>query len=139
LFRCAVIALAAVFLFPFAAMGEKKLVDDSEYNDKEFKKCNISDYSNMVDGDDISWVWVDPSVQLARYRVKVGKVDNKSEIRSKSLVTTVKSTFSSYFGDMETKGSNGTFTADVCIYMAENFARARRGYLSSEDTRCRRV
>jgi len=123
--RCAIIALAAVFLFPFAARGEKKLVDDSEYKDKEFKKCNISDYSKMVDGDDIGWVWVDPSVQLAKYRVKVGKVENKSEIRSKSLVTTVKSTFSSYFDDMESKGGNGTLTADVCIYMAENFSAGK--------------
>jgi len=125
IFRCAIIALAAVFLFPFTAMGEKKLVDDSEYKDKDFKKCNISDYSKMVDGDDIGWVWVDPSVKLAGYMMKVGKVENKSEIRSKSLVTTVKSTFSSYFGDMETKGGSGTLTADVCIYMAENFSAGK--------------
>ena len=125
MYRCAIIALAAVFLFPFTAMGEKKLVDDSEYKDKDFKKCNISDYGKMVEGDDIGWVWVDPSVKLAGYMMKVGKVENKSEIRSKSLVTTVKSTFSSYFGDMETKGGSGTLTADVCIYMAENFSAGK--------------
>jgi hypothetical protein len=122
---CALTALAAVALCPAAAMAEKKLTDDSEYSDKDFRKCIISDYGNMVDGDDISWVWVDPSVKLARYRVKVGKVDNKSEIRSKSLVSTVKSTFSSYFADMDTKGGNGTLSADVCIYMAENFSAGK--------------
>lgn len=125
MFRCAIIALAALVLFPISAMAEKKLIEDSEYSDKDFKRCNITDYSNMVDGDDISWVWVDPSVQLARYRVKMGKVDNKSDMRSKSLVSKVRSTFSSYFADMDVKGSSGTLTADVCIFMAENFSAGK--------------
>jgi hypothetical protein len=121
----AVIALITAFFTPFTVFGAKKLVDDGEYTDKDFKKCNISDYSDMVDGDDISWVSTGLPAQLSQYKLKVGKVENKSDIRSKSLVSSVKSTFSSYFTDMDTKGEKGTLTADICIYMAENFVAGK--------------
>lgn len=120
------ILIAALVLVPSVAFpSPKKLVDDSEYSDKEFRKCNILDYSNMVDGDDIRWVWTDPSVKLASYRIKEGNVENKSEMRSKSMLKTVKDVFSDTFADMEEKGEKGTLTADICIYEAENFSAGK--------------
>ncbi len=117
----AVFILSAIFLIPVVAFGsEKRLVDDGEYKDN-FRKCIISDYSNMVDGGDVHWVWVDPSVKLSGYKLKEGKVENKSEIRSRSMVDMVKNLVKDTFADMEGK-EKGTLTADVCIYWAENFS-----------------
>jgi hypothetical protein len=125
-FKRIVLVLATAVLFPAATLyGSDRLVDSSDYKDKDFRKCAISDYSDMVDGDDIKWVWVDPSVKLAGYKLKVGKVENKSELRSKSLVETVRSTFADTFADMQVKGGDGTLTADICIYEAEHFSAGK--------------
>jgi len=121
-----IIFFLAILLIPAAAFcSPKKLVDDSEYTDKDFRKCNISDYTDMVDGDDIKWVWIDPAVKLAGYKIKEGKVENKSEMRSKSMLETVKNVFRDTFADMETKGDKGTLTADICIFEAENFSSGK--------------
>jgi hypothetical protein len=117
------IFMAIILLMPAAALcSPKKLVDDSEYSDKEFRKCIIKDYADMVDGDDIRWVWTDPNVKLAAYRIKEGKVENKSEMRSRSMLETVKTVFKDTFADMAAKGEKGTLTADICVYEAENFS-----------------
>jgi hypothetical protein len=118
-----IIFFLAILMIPAVAFSSpKKLVDDNDYTDKDFRKCNISDYSNMVDGDDIKWVWTDPAVKLAGYKIKEGKVENKSEMRSKSMVETVKKVFRDIFADVEAKGEKGTLTADICIFEAENFS-----------------
>ncbi len=118
----AVFILSAILLIPAVAVSApNKLVDDSEYKEKDFRKCIIKDYSDMVDGGDVHWVWIDPSVKLSQYKLKEGKVENKSEIRSRSMVETVKNLVKDTFADMEGK-EKGTLTADVCIYWAENFS-----------------
>jgi hypothetical protein len=121
--RGVIIIVAALLLSPVGALcSPKKLVDDNDYSDKDFRKCNITDYSNMVDGDDVKWVWIDPSEKLSHYKLVLGKMDNKSDIHSKSMVTSVKNNFRDAFSDRESKGNKGTLTADVCIYEAENFS-----------------
>jgi hypothetical protein len=118
-----IIFMAILLFIPAAALcSPKKLVDDSEYSDKEFRRCIIKDYGDMVDGDDIGWVWTDPNVKLAAYRIKEGKVENKSEMHSRSMLETVKTVFKDTFADMAAKGEKGTLTADICVYEAENFS-----------------
>jgi hypothetical protein len=118
-----IILFTALFLIPAAAFASPdKLVEDSEYTDNDFHKCIIKDYSNMVDGDDVRWVWTDPSVKLSGYRIKEGKVENKSEMHSRSMQNTVRKVFRDAFADMEGKGESGTLTANICIYEAENFS-----------------
>jgi len=113
----------ALFLFPNGAMcAPSKLVESSEYMEKDFHRGIITDYSNMVDGDDVQWVWIDPSVKLSQYGLRVGKVENKSELRSRSMVETVKNVFKDTFADRQGKG---TLTADLCIYEAENFSAGK--------------
>ncbi len=102
-----------------------KLVESSDFTDKDFKKCNITDYSNMVDGDDIQWVWTDPAAKLSRYKIKVNSVENKSEVRTKSLVRSVNEIFSETFADRDDTGESGTLTADICIYEAEHFSAGK--------------
>jgi hypothetical protein len=117
------IFMAILLFIPAAALcSPKKLVDDSEYSDKDFRRCIIKDYADMVDGDDIGWVWTDPNVKLSAYRIKEGKVENRSEMRSRAMLETVKTVFKDTFADMEAKGEKGTLTADICVYEAENFS-----------------
>jgi hypothetical protein len=125
-FKVVIFISAVNLFFPAGAFcSPKKLVDDSEYSDKDFRKCNISDYSNMVDGGDVHWVWIDPAVKVSQYRLKEGKVENKSDIHSKKMVETVRDLFRDAFADMQTSGGKGTLTADICIYWAENFSAGK--------------
>jgi hypothetical protein len=110
---------------PSAWSAPEKLVNSSEFKDKDFVKCNITNYSDMAKGDDIEWLWVDPVVKLAQYKLKVGKMENKSEIKSKSMVEMVKKTFGDTFDDMDVKTAKGTLTADLCIYDAQNFSSGK--------------
>jgi len=121
--RCIMALVLALFLFPNGAMcAPSKLVESSEYMEKDFHRGIITDYSNMVDGDDVQWVWIDPSVKLSQYGLRVGKVENKSELRSRSMVETVKNVFKDTFADRQGKGA---LTADLCIYEAENFSAGK--------------
>jgi DNA-binding protein Fis len=122
---CALLTLTAAFLPGTSLAGSKQLIDSKDYKDKDFKKCAIEDYADMVEGDDVEWLWANPAQKLADYKLKVGKVENKSEIRSKSMVESVKNTFKDTFADLETKGAAGTLTADLCIYSAENMNMAK--------------
>ena len=113
---------AMIFFAPVMAFCEsKKFVDSNEYKDKDFKKCNISDYSDMSEGDDINWLWTEPGIKLSQYKLAVGNVENKSDMRNKSMVGSVKSTFKNAFDDLQINGDSGTLTADICIYDAQNF------------------
>ena len=111
-----------ILIVPTLAFSSpKKLVNDNDYSDKDFRKCNITDYSNMVDGDDVNWVWIDPTVKLAGYKFEEGKVENKSELRSRLMLETVTKVFKDIFSDIDAKGEKGILTADICIFEAENF------------------
>jgi hypothetical protein len=124
--QCIIIAILSVLLFPVGAMcSPKRLVESSDYSDKGFRKGIITNYTDMVEGDDIGWIWINPAEKLAQYKLKVGKTENKSEIRSKSMVESVKNIFRDTFADTEPKGNKGTLIADLCIYEAENFSAGK--------------
>lgn len=113
----------AVLLPALALSASDRLVDDREYKDKDFHKGIISDYSDMVKGDDVDWVWVKPGETLSQYKVKLGTIENKSDIFTKSFVESVKSIFEEYLAN-GTKGSK-TLTADLCITEAQKFSPAK--------------
>jgi hypothetical protein len=111
-----------VLIFPFSAFcSSDRFVDSDDYKDKGFTKCIITDYSDLVKGDDVDWVWTSPSLQLSHYSIKVGTTENKSDHRSKALVEKMKATFKDSFEDQGTKGSKGTLSANLCIYEVQEF------------------
>ena len=121
---CLVFSLAV--LFPALLLSASdRLVDDKEYKDKDFHKGIITDYSDMVKGDDVNWVWVKPGEKLSQYKLKVGTLENKSDMHSKSLSDSVKGIFADYFSDYESKGSKGTLTAELCITEVQEYSQAR--------------
>lgn len=108
-------------LFPVVAMSApERLTESSEYKDKDFRKGCISDYANMVKGDDIDWVWVSPGLKLANYRVSLGKFENYADELRSSQVDEVKSIFKEYLGKL--KGQNGALVADMCVYEVQKFS-----------------
>jgi hypothetical protein len=107
-----------------AICSPKKLIETSDYSDKDFRKCNITDYSDMVEGDDVDWVWVKQGETLSQYKLKVGGFENKSDMRSKSLVDQSKNIFKDAFADSDVK-SDKTLVADICIYDAQNMNMAK--------------
>lgn len=120
------LATAMALVFPLSVIGSSnRFVDSDDYKDKGFTRCNISDYADMVKGDDVDWVWASPSQKLSQYNLKVGSAENKSDLRSKSLVEAMKSTFKDNFADRDIKENKGTLTADLCIYEVQNFNPAK--------------
>ena len=116
LISCICLIFCMAVLIPSAALcKEKRLIDDNEYKDAKFQKGIITDYSDMVEGNGVEWVWIKPGETLSLYKIKVGTIENKSETRSRSLSESVKSIFVNYFLDLDTKGSKGMLTADLCI------------------------
>ncbi len=111
----------AVIIPSVAFSSEDRLVDDNEYKDKDFHKGIITDYTDMVKGDDVNWVWVKPGENLSQYKVTVGNIENKSDMFAKSLTESVKSIFEEYFAN-GTKGSKGTLTAELCITEVQKFS-----------------
>jgi hypothetical protein len=124
----AVIALLAVSAMPaFAARGGKsKFVDSDDYKDKdEFRSAIIEDYTGMVEGDGIEWVWVADGVKLSDYKIVLdGKFSNKSEINDKAMVSTLNDGFDDGVNRQNDKKTKGTLKAQGGIYWAE---RANRG------------
>ena len=112
----AIIFLAALLLPITANAGEERFVDSSEYRNMNFKKGIINDYTEMVKDENLDWVWVSPDVTLSRYVIRVGKVENKSDVRVKSLAQSTRTTFKEIFDDMPPIWEDWTASADLCIY-----------------------
>jgi hypothetical protein len=108
-------------LFSTTAFAEGKLfVDSDEYKDKEFVAGIIKDYSDMVEGNDIGWIWVDSSIKLSKCKIKLGKFENKSAMRKKSLAESVDKVFKDAFGDLLDNESKTTLITKNAIYYAES-------------------
>ncbi len=120
-------ACAACLMFlmlPLDALSDPKVfVDSKEYKDKDFIKGCISDYSDLVEGNDVNWVWIAPGVKLAEYGVTIGKFENKSDELRSSQVGELKSIFKEFLGKL--KGEKGPLTADICIYEVQKFSQGK--------------
>lgn len=119
--RCMCHIFIMTLLIPVIAFcGSDRLVDDSDYKENKLQKCNIKDYTDMVKGDGVDWVWVKPGEKLGAYKTRVGAVLNKSDMHSSSMVSKVKSIFQDNFSGA-TKGTKGTLTAEVCIWEVQKY------------------
>ena len=119
--RCISLIFALAVLFPATGLCRtNRFVDSREYKGKDFHKGIITDYEDMVKGDRIDWVWVNPGTTLSDYKVTVGSIKNMSESHGAAMVDSVKTIFKSSFGDL--KGSKGTLSAELCIYETQDYA-----------------
>jgi hypothetical protein len=113
-----------VLSIPLTALcSPERLVDSNDYKGKDFAKGCISDYSDMVKGDDLDWVWISPGTALANYRISLGTFDNKSEDMRSSQVEGVKNTYKEILAKL--KGDKGVLTADICIYEFQKFSAGK--------------
>jgi DNA-binding protein Fis len=123
--QCVCLVFVMAVLFPSSALARSanKLVDDDEYKDKDFHRGIITDYSDMVKGDEVNWIWVKSGEKLNDYTVKVKSIENKSDMRSRAFSDSIKSIFEDYFADM--KGAKGTLTADLCITEVQEYSAGK--------------
>ncbi len=91
---CFSLVVAMTLLSPLGAVcAAELLIDSSNYKDKDFIKGCISNYSDMVKGDDIDWVWISPGTLLAQNRISIGKFENASDELRSTQFEGVKTTF----------------------------------------------
>lgn len=115
-------ACAMALLIPLTAFcSADKFIDSDDYKDKNFKQCIISDYTDLIEGDDIEWEWVAPDTKLAEYKLNLRKVENKSEKEKKSVTEMVKSTFQKALMDAKT-GKGQPLNIDICIYETQDYS-----------------
>lgn len=116
------IGLVVVLLSPLAALcAPERLVDSVDYKDKGFQKGCISDYSNLVRGDDADWLWINPGVKLANFKIVLGKFENKSEDIRSSQLDELKNIYKETFDKIKGDGQ-GALTADMCVYDYQKFS-----------------
>jgi hypothetical protein len=119
---CFSLVVAMTLLSPLSAVcAPERLIDSSDYKDKDFIKGCISDYSDMVKGDDIDWVWISPGTVLAQNRIAVGKFENTSDELRSTQFEGVKTTFKEILSKVKGEGK-GMLTADICIYEYQKFS-----------------
>ncbi len=127
--RKVLLSLSVVLLLQVASAPEAfargdRLVDTDEFKQGEVKGI-IGDYTGMVEGDGLDWVWVDPSVKLSDYKIRINSVKNISEVSSKSIGLTLEETFESAM-DRRGKGTKGTLTSETAVYWAERASQGKK-------------
>jgi len=110
--------------FPISALcSSERFIESDDYKDKDFKKCIISDYSDLQQGDDINWLWTMPGIKLADYKVKILKFENMTDELRKSQLDEIKSIFNEVFDKL--KGSKPALNADLCVYEVQKFSAGK--------------
>lgn len=117
------VSLVSIMLPLSAFCAAEKLIDSSEYKEKDFQKGCITDYNDLVKGDRIDWLWVKPGVALADYTLSIDKFESKAEDIRSSLVDDIKSVFKETLGKL--KGDKGYLSAGICIYEVQKFSPAK--------------
>jgi hypothetical protein len=81
-----------VLLWAVSAFSSDVLMKDSDYLDPEAGVWNfIPDYTGMVEGDDVNWIWTKPGVNLTDYKtVEVPEFENlwkETDVMAQDLLT----------------------------------------------------
>jgi hypothetical protein len=105
--------------------GANRLVDTEEYKEDDFEKGIIEDYSDMVEGDGVEWVYLAPGVKLSDYKLDVGTIKNKSEIGAKSMINALKDALEEG-SEHRLSGKKGALKAETAIYWAERSSEGKR-------------
>lgn len=125
LLRGICIVLLIILLSPVSSVhGASRLVDSSDYRDKDFVKGCITDYSDLIKADDLDWAWIKPGVTLSDFNVVVDKFENLSDDLRKSQVEDVKATYKEVL-TKEKNGGKGILTAEICIYEYQKFSAGK--------------
>jgi hypothetical protein len=114
------VSLLTIMLPLSAFCGSEKLVDTKDYKDKDFQRGCISNYNDLVQGDRIDWVWINPGVILGDYSLTIDKFDNLTDDIKSSQIEDIKSIFKDYLGKL--KGKKGSLSANMCIYEVQKFS-----------------
>ena len=114
-----------VFLLPLAGLcSPERLVESSDYKDKDFIKGCIGDYTDMVKGDDLDWVWISPGLTLSHYKIVIGKFENMSDELRSSQAEEVKATYKEILSKVKGDGKN-ELTTDICVYDFQKFSAGK--------------
>jgi len=114
----------AVVMFPVIVFcSPERLVDSSEYKDKDFLKGCITYYGDMIKGDDIEWVWVSPGTNLAGHKLSIASFNNTTDELRNAQVDEIKSIFKEFLGKL--KGEKEVLSADMCIYEVQKFSAGK--------------
>ena len=112
----------AVLLVAAPALAKKdRFVDKDEYKKRERAlNCAITDYGDMMEGDGIDWVWVNPSARVGSPGpVEIKPLKNVSDVTDTELASKVEADFKAAFQRIGKTIGKGGETVNTCIYWVE--------------------
>ena len=121
--------LGLIFAMPLYAgrkRGPDRLVDSDEYKEGEFEKGIIEDYSDMVEGDGVEWVYLSEGLKLSSYKIDLGEFKNVSSITNSDMIEALEEGFPNAFRRIGLKGSAGTLKAESAVYWAERASQGKK-------------
>lgn len=98
-----------------SANAEDRFVDSDDYKEPGFKKCFINDYSRLVEGDDVDWVWVANGVKLSQHKVALTSVIGKTKEAKRSDKKALEIALKDEIQDMDVHGGS-TLKMSACIF-----------------------
>ena len=111
-----------------AACAEpERFLDSDEAKEKSFRQgCAITDYSDMVSGEDIEWVWGRPSAGVgAPGALEIKQVRNNSDVTDPEIAGKVEKDLRAAFERIGKSIGKGGLVATACVYWMQRFNSAR--------------
>ena len=108
------------------AQARDRFVDTDDYKEGDYDKGIIEDYSDLVEGDGVEWVYLAPGVSLNDYTIRIGEIKNVSDITNRSMLEAAEDTFAAALRRKGNDGRKGTLTAETAVYWAERASAGKR-------------
>lgn len=116
------VMLVALFL---SVSAIAKGVDEDDLDDEG--RGIIENYGDMVEGDDINWVWIKPGVVLSDYRIDVGEFENLSGANDDDMLDELNEGFRKALAKLSSrKDRSGTLTTQNAVHWAERGKPGKR-------------
>jgi len=119
--RSSFIVLAVLLVAAPALAKRDRFVDSDEFKKRERAlNCAITDYADVMEGDGIDWVWVNPSARVgAPGPVEIKPIKNVSDVTDPELASKVEADFKAAFERIGKTMGKGGQTVSACIYWVE--------------------
>jgi hypothetical protein len=113
--------LAALITIVAPARAADRFLDSDEYKEGNYKTaCVITDYADMVEGDGVNWVWMDPASKLGGPgTIEIVAVKNVSDVTDVELAGKVQQTFQQAFQRVGKASGPGGLVLTSCIFWVE--------------------
>jgi len=119
------VAVGVVFAGAAAARSSapERFLDSDEAKDKAYRQgCAITDYHDLVAGEDIDWAWTAPSTHVgAPGSIELKPIRNVSDVTDPDIAGKVEKDFQAAFQRIGKTVGKGGLVATACVVWMDRF------------------